>query len=153
ATSLKLGALAVTIDPDSSTHLTFEIPDSAVTGALTITTPSGTFTTAAKLGVRPTIASFAPGSGTVGTTVTLTGKTFVAVASVKFAGASAGFTVVGPTTLKATVPGGAVSGPITVTNAGGTTASDDGFTVAPGLTSISPTSGSVGKTVTLTGTG
>jgi hypothetical protein len=50
------------------------------------------------------------------------------------------------------VPATAVSGPITVTNAGGSTNSDD-FAVTPVITSFTPASGAVGATVTLKGTG
>ena len=53
----------------------------------------------------------------------------------------------------ATVPSAAVSGPITVANAGGSTASD-AFVVAPKVTGFSPASGVAGSTlVTIGGTG
>lgn len=57
--------------------------------------------------------------------------------------------------LAATVPSDATSGPVSVTNAGGTATSTGNFTVipAPTLTAFTPTSGTVGRSVVLSGTG
>ena len=52
-----------------------------------------------------------------------------------------------------TVNGSALSGPVTVTNAGGSTASVDSFSVLPKITGFSPTSGGVGTLVTINGSG
>ena len=52
-----------------------------------------------------------------------------------------------------TVNGSALSGPVTVTNAGGSTASVDSFSVLPKITGFSPTSGGVGTFVTINGSG
>ena len=157
-TAAKLGSTPVVWSPTSPTHATFVVPDAAVTGKITLTSLAGTFTTATVLGVRPTIASPpSPASGVVGTVVTLSGKTFGGTSSVKFAGwtgpVSASFTVLGPTTLRTKVPSAAITGPITVTNAGGSTPSGS-FTVSPKLTSFSPSSGAAGSTVvTVAGSG
>jgi hypothetical protein len=109
----------------------------------------------------PTIASFNPTSGPVGTTVTITGTNFESpsVTNVKFDGSNAGtFTVVNDTTITATVPSNGTDGPIKVRNADGTATSATDFNVttsssnAPTITSFSPTSGSPGTLVTIKGT-
>jgi streptogramin lyase len=109
----------------------------------------------------PTISSFTPTSGAVGTEVTLTGTGLSTVFSATIGGVGvleAGF--LSDTQLILLVPSGALSGPITVTNPNGTATSATSFTVtgggnpsAPTISSFTPTSGAVGTEVTLTGTG
>jgi hypothetical protein len=103
----------------------------------------------------PTISSFTPGSGWPGTSVTVAGSGFVGTTAVSFNGAAAAFTVNSGSQLTATVPAGAVTGPISVTTAGGTTTSTSSFAVtsqpAPGITGVSPSSGAVGSSVTISG--
>jgi subtilisin-like proprotein convertase family protein len=76
-----------------------------------------------------TITSFAPTSGVPGTPVTITGTSFGAATSVTFGGVVAPFTVNSQTQITATVPDGAVSGPIAVVTTGGTAVSATSFTV------------------------
>ncbi|MDX1905123.1 MAG: BspA family leucine-rich repeat surface protein [Thermonemataceae bacterium] len=67
----------------------------------------------------PSITSFSPTSGTVGTTVTITGTNFDATPAnniVYFGGVKANVTAATSTQLTVTVPAGAVYAPITVTN-------------------------------------
>ena len=62
------------------------------------------------------------------------------------------FKLTSPTTLTAVVPAGAVTGPMTVTNAGGASPPSAPVTIAPKATAIAPASGPVGTLVTITGT-
>jgi len=103
----------------------------------------------------PTIASFNPTSGAVGTSVTITGTNFTGATSVKFNGATATFTVSDASHIATSVPNGAISGTVSVTTTSGTATSTGSFTVSVPLsiTSFSPTSGAVGTSVTVTGTG
>ena len=73
--------------------------------------------------VVPTITSFTPTTGGIGTPVTITGTGFTGVFSVKFNGVSAGFTILTDTHLTATVPNGATTGLVSVTTASGTATS------------------------------
>jgi IPT/TIG domain len=113
----------------------------------------------------PTIISFAPTSGPVGTSVTITGTGFTVpdITKVTFGANTA--TPVDQTTVivdsstqvRAAVPTGALTGKLTVTNTDGTSAQSSGtFTVTaasvPTITSFAPTSGPVGTSVTITGT-
>jgi hypothetical protein len=114
--------------------------------------------TLAPVAPAPAIASFAPASGPVGATLTVTGSNFTGASAVTLNGvAITGFTVVNATTLTFTVPAGATSGLVAVTTAGGTATSATAFTVtvpvpAPTIASFTPTTGGVGTTVTITGT-
>jgi uncharacterized repeat protein (TIGR03803 family) len=76
-----------------------------------------------------TIASFSPRSGGVGSTVMIRGNHLIGATSVSFNGVSASFKVLNREFISTVVPNGATSGPITVTNAGGTTASSKSFVV------------------------
>ena len=119
------------------------------TGSATSTTATLTVASSA-----PSVSSFSPSSGTVGTTVTITGANFSGATGVRFNGVTAsGFTVVSTTQITATVPAGATTGKISVTTPGGTATSSSSFTVvsAPAISSFTPTSGGVGTAVTLTG--
>ncbi len=105
----------------------------------------------------PTIASFTPGSGPPGTSVTITGTGFSGATAVTFNGVSATFTADSDTQVTAVVPAGATSGPIAVTTPGGTGTSSTSFSVtapaAPHISSFSPTSGPSGTSVTISGSG
>lgn len=78
----------------------------------------------------PTISDVSPLSGTAGTAVTITGTNFGATPAVRFNGTISGSTV-NPegTSISTTVPGGAATGNVTVTTAGGVATSVEPFTV------------------------
>jgi hypothetical protein len=103
----------------------------------------------------PTISDFSPTSGAVGTEVTIQGSSFATASAVAFNGTPAAFLVDGDSQLRATVPAGASSGSISVTNAAGTATSAASFTVIPPpvITGFTPTSGQVGAEVTVQGSG
>ena len=90
-----------------------------------------TATTNINPGSAPTITGFTPTSGPAGTTVTISGSNFFSSAFVKFNGLSSTFTVNNNGSITATVPGGATTGPIAITNSVGTTTSGSSFTVTP----------------------
>jgi hypothetical protein len=78
---------------------------------------------------RPELVIFNPSRGKVGTHVAIHGSHFVGTTAVTFNGVSATFKVLNTGYILATVPQGATTGPISVTNPGGTTASKRDFTV------------------------
>jgi hypothetical protein len=80
---------------------------------------------------QATITGFSPTSGVVGTSVTISGTGFAGATAVTFNGVSAAFTVDSATRIRATVPGGATTGPIAVTAPGGIATSGAVFTVLP----------------------
>ena len=104
----------------------------------------------------PTITTFTPTGGQVGTVVTVLGSNFTGATQVSFNGTAAtAFTVNSATQLTATVPAGATTGPVAVVAPTGTATSATPFTVGPPpvITSFTPGTGYVGSSVVLTGTG
>ncbi len=77
----------------------------------------------------PVITDFSPGSGAVGSSVTITGVNFSAVSDVTFNGVSAPYTVNSAVQITATVPINSVPGPLSVTTPTGTAVSSNNFTV------------------------
>jgi len=114
--------------------------------------------TYSKGGPPPTVTSFTPTSGPVGTAVDIQGTNFTGTTAVKFNGAAdPSFVVNSSTDISAHVPSGATTGKISVTTSNGTGTSSGSFTVtssggAPTITSFSPTSGRAGRYVTIYGT-
>ena len=77
----------------------------------------------------PTITSFTPASGPIGTVVTLTGTGFTGATAVTFNGVTAAHSMVSDTQITATVPAGTTTGPVRVTTPGGTATSAANFEV------------------------
>jgi hypothetical protein len=106
----------------------------------------------------PTVTSFTPTSGPVGTSVTISGTAFSGATAVRFNGTAAGYVVNSATQVTATVPAGATSGAISVTTPAGIGTSTTSYSITtvptkPAVTKLSPTSGKRGITVTVTGRG
>ncbi|MBL0164803.1 MAG: IPT/TIG domain-containing protein [Xanthomonadales bacterium] len=106
----------------------------------------------------PTITSFWPPSGLVGSTVSITGTNFdinIGNDIVAFNGVPAVITFVTATRLVVVVPSAATSGPIQVTVDGRSVQSTSNFTVTepppPTITSFSPGTGIYGAPVTIYG--
>jgi uncharacterized repeat protein (TIGR03803 family) len=123
------GTKATTIVLSGTTYITATVPAGALTGSVTVTTGSTTLTSTKTFKVLPTITSFTPSSGPVGTSVTITGTGLKQTTKVTFSGKSASFTVVSDTEVTATVPTGATTGKIIVTTKGGSVTSATSFTV------------------------
>ncbi|HEX8658969.1 MAG TPA: FG-GAP-like repeat-containing protein [Hymenobacter sp.] len=157
----------------SSTQLTALVPASALATAgsypVTVTnpTPAGGLSAPATFVVTapqlPTLSSFSPSSGPVGTILTLTGTNLARTSAITFTGlgantVSSGFTpnAAGTQLMGVVVPAGAQTGPIRLTTPGGTATSATSFTVtnagAPGITRFAPTSAVAGTSVVVTGT-
>jgi hypothetical protein len=117
---------------NSSTEIEVEVPVGATNGFITVTTPEGTATSTEIFTVLgpPTITSFSPIAGSVGSLVLIKGTHFNGVGSVTFNGVEAtNFFENSDTELEVEVPVGATTGLLTVTTAEGTATSADVFTV------------------------
>jgi hypothetical protein len=133
------------------------VPAAAATGKLKVVSEGGEALSTTDFVVEgaPVISSFTPASGTIGTPVTISGDHFLADAKVKFGSTSATTTFVSESQLKATVPAGAVTGPVSVETSAGTGSSSNMFLVvaAPSIGGFSPAKGVAGVTkITITGT-
>jgi hypothetical protein len=136
------GATDAVINSATATEIKCVVPADATTGPIDVftwfggangTTVTSTQTFTVTASTVPTITSFTPSFGPVGTSVVITGTLFATTAAnntVKFNGTTAATpTSVSATSLTVVVPAGATSGPITVTTAGGTGTSLSNFTV------------------------
>ena len=127
----ELGRLIAEIDPASdTTRYTYD----AAGNLLSVTRSSS---------AQVSVISFFPDHGGVGDTVTVFGSGFIpdpAQNAVSFAGTTATVASASATSLVTNVPAGAVTGPITVTNANGSATSARAFTVIfpPAITAVSP---------------
>ncbi|PTL79262.1 IPT/TIG domain-containing protein [Vitiosangium sp. GDMCC 1.1324] len=159
ATDVRLGNTSLTVTPKSDTQLTVAIPTGTLSGTFRVDAPGGRATSGSTFSVQssgsPSLSSFSPSTGWVGTSVTLTGSNFTGTTEVSFNGTPAtNFSLSGDSYLYVNVPSGATSGPLRVVNTKGQVGSPP-FTVmaTPTLTGFSPASGAVGTVVTLTGSG
>jgi YD repeat-containing protein len=107
------------------------------------------------------VLTFSPGSGAVGSAVTIYGTAFSSTPSldtVKFNGTTATVTSATVTSLVVTVPSGATTGTISVTTSAGTATSSASFTVTtsgagqPTISSFTPSIGTPGTSVSISGT-
>ncbi len=162
------GTSAVTFGATAATNVTV-ISDTSITvnvGAgtamggetITVTAPGGSTPSSSQFTVvlpPPVVSSFSPGSGPVGTVVTITGSGLTGATAVMFGSLQAStFTVNSDTGITATVPVGATTGTISITTAGGT-AIGTAFTVIPPpvITAVAPAQGDVGTAVAISGSG
>ncbi len=129
ATDVKFNGVSATFGVVNNTTITSSIPANAMSGPISVTTPGGTTSTDQNFFIKPGVISFTPGSGVVGTLVTITGTSFTNVLAVRFNGVDATFFALNNTQLSATVPTNATTGPISVVAPGGTGVSAASFIV------------------------
>lgn len=129
-TGVTFGTQAATYTVKSDTFLIAKPVAGSTTAQITVKEPSGNLLTFQKFKIVPSITTFSPPSGPVGTEVTITGMSLSQAASVRFGGVPATtFTVNSNTEVTATVPTGAVTGKISIVTPGGTATSATVFTV------------------------
>src|SRR5207253_7683896 len=104
--------------------------------------------------ILPNVTSISPASGVIGATVMVNGSGFVnGSTDVKFNGfSSTSVTFVSPILMRAVVPVGASSGQVSLTTPAGT-ATGPNFTINASITSFTPTSGTGGASIQITGSG
>lgn len=137
AANVTFNGTAASFTINSDTKITATVPTGATSGTIAVIAAGGIVTSSTSFTVTgsaqpPTISSFSPASGPVGTNVSITGANFTSASAVKFNGTSASFTVNSSTSITATVPSGATTGTISVITLGGTGTSSSSFTVTSG---------------------
>jgi Subtilase family len=133
ATAVQFNGQAATFTVNSATQITATVPNGATNGPISVTTPDGTAISSTNFTVTipaPSVASFSPSSGPVGTSVVINGTNFTGATVVKFNGLAATFTVNSDTQITTTVPIGAATGSISVVTSSGTATSTGSFSVA-----------------------
>jgi IPT/TIG domain len=153
ATAVKFNGKTATFTVDSAVQIRTTVPSGATNGPISVVTPRGTATSSGSFLVGPSVSSFSPGSGLVGTVVTVNGTNITGATAVSFGGVAAAPTFVSATQVKAAVPVDAHTGQIGVTSPGGTGLSMASFKVLPKVTSFSPGSGAAGDSATIAGSG
>jgi RHS repeat-associated protein len=157
AGTIKFNATTATATTWTSTSIVTTVPSGATTGNVVVTVSSN-----ASNGVSftvvpaPSITSLSATSDPVGTAITITGTNFGSPqgsGTVSFNGTGASVTSWSATSIGVTVPSGATTGNVVVF-ASGVNSNGLNFTVlpTPTITTLSPTSGTVGTLITITGT-
>jgi len=125
------GTEALNFIVDSDTQLRVIIPTGATTGKISVTNPDGEGLSVTDFIVTlpPEIASFTPANALVGTVITVSGNNFAGVSAVAFNGTSASFNFDSNTQIRATLPSGATTGKISITNSAGVGLSATDFVV------------------------
>ncbi|MCX6873712.1 MAG: hypothetical protein NTW21_07875 [Verrucomicrobia bacterium] len=126
------GVIATSFTQTSGSLVTAVVPPGATTGLISVSTLVGTATSPGAFTVTqapPSISSFAPTSGSPGTSVTITGSGFTGAIGVSFNLVAATYNIVSSTQIVAIVPQIASSGAIRVTTPAGTATSASSFTV------------------------
>jgi hypothetical protein len=166
ATAVKFGGnTAGSFAVNSPTQITATSPAGSGTVDVTVTAAGGTSATSSadqfSYVSAPTVTNVNPNTGPAagGTSVTITGTNFLGATAVKFGGNTAGsFAVNSPTQITATSPAGSGTVDVTVTAAGGTSATSSvdqfSYVSAPTVTNVNPNTGPAagGTSVTITGT-
>ena len=131
-TKVSFNGTSATFSVVGDTFLTASVPVGATTGFVSVTTPGGVLKSNRKFLVTPQVLTFSPPSGPVGTIVTIGGNSLTQAQGVGFGDyVPAPFTVNSDTSITATVPTGAQTGPVGVKTPGGIGISSGTFTVTP----------------------
>jgi len=138
----------------SPTSIVATVPSGATSGSVVVTV-SGAASSGFSFTVAPSITSLAPTTGAIGTSVNISGTSFGSsqgTSTVTFNGTATTPTSWGASSITVPVPTGATAGNVVVT-VSGVASNGVGFTVlpTPSITSLSPTSGAVGTSVTIAG--
>jgi len=102
------------------------------------------------VGLKP-LVKLVTWSGKVGVKAEILGQGFTGTTGISFNGVPAQFNNISDTYMTATVPAGALTGPVTVTTFTSSMTGDRGFLVTPQIKSFTPANGVLGTAVTITG--
>ena len=134
---VQFGTVSATVTSATTTELVTRVPETATTGAITVTTPAGAATNSAPFAVMdvgPAIFSANPMIGTVGTPVTIDGTNFdnsIYNNRALFGTARATLNAASSTTISTSVPPSGSSGRISITTPSGTALAKTDFFVPP----------------------
>ncbi len=136
-TNVRFNGVNSSYTVNSNTSISAIVPAGATTGIITVVNGSGTGTSATNFTVQqlPTITTFSPSSGGVGTSVVINGTNFTGATAVTFNGTpAASFVVNSSTQITAVVATGTSTGIVAVTTpSGSANTTGSNFTVISDL--------------------
>src|SRR5712692_8637836 len=152
--TVKFNGTTATVTTWGASSIAVTVPSGATTGSVVVHA-NGVDSNGSSFTVvpAPSISSLSITTGAVGAALTITGSNFGSSqgsGTVTFNGTTATVTTWGASSVGVTVPSGATTGNVVV-NASGVTSNGWAFTVAPSITSLSPTTGAVGAEVAIAG--
>jgi YD repeat-containing protein len=153
SSTLKFNGVTATPTSWSATSIVAPVPSAATTGPVVVTV-NGVGSNGIAFTVKPKIDSLSPASGPVDTSIIINGTTFGATqgsSTVSFNGTTATPSSWNNTSIIVPAPPNALTGPVVVT-VGGQASNGITFTVTPKINNLSPTSGAIGTSVTISGT-
>src|SRR6185437_712584 len=157
--TVAFSGLSASVVSWSDTQVVAIVPTTATTGYVSVTVGGVTSNTSVDFNVPPPqITSISPASGIIGTQVTVTGSGFQATkgtnSSITFNGITATTTSWSDTQIIATVPTNATTGAVKVSVNNIASNQDQVFTLpSPLISGITPSTGPVGTTVQISGSG
>ncbi len=154
-TGVQFNGVPALFTPQNDNTITATVPPGAAPGPLSVTSAAGTSYSALPFSYPyPIVTAVQPAQAEIGVSITLRGKFFTGLTSVRFNGVPAlTFTVPNDSTATVVIPAGATSGRLELTNAAGTSPENYLYRVllAPIITGMDPTDGPPISVVTLAG--
>ena len=129
STEIQFGTVVGTIESVTQTTLKAIVPPDARIGTLAISNPAGITGSLQVFEIQPSLESFHPVAGPVGSTITLTGKGLTEISSVQFGTLPAAFEVRSSTEVAAIVPQNSPAEKITLANPAASVTSIESFLV------------------------
>ncbi len=155
AFEVKFGSTLAQVISNTGLVIKTKVPVGASSGKISITTLAGTALSPQDFVVlgSPLVSSFSPASGLVGTKIILTGINLLTVTTAQIGLVNLKINSKTDTQMEVEVLAGTVTGKISVKSIGSTFSTTDNFIVTgtPQITSFTPTSGTPGSVVTITG--
>lgn len=155
-TGVSFGGTPASFTINNASQITAIVGNGA-SGVITLTTLVGSTSSTQRFSFipPPSILFITPQAGAAGTQVTIIGNNLDSTRAVAFGGVPAqSFTQISPTQVNAVIGAGGATGSVSITTAGGTSASQQAFTFVapPTITFVSPTIGASGTIVNIIGT-
>jgi hypothetical protein len=155
SSSVKFNSRVATPITWSDSSITVAVPIGAATGVVAVTVGGSSTSASFSIVLSPIISGLSPASGTVGSSITITGSNFGSAqvsSTVTFNGVAASPTSWNSGSIIVSVPSGATSGPVVV-NVNGVSSNGAQFIVPRNLqiTGLSQTAGAVGAVITISG--
>jgi len=102
----------------SDTQILLQVPNDAISGAITVTGTYGTATSPQAFAVTPDIVTIHPTSGHINQSVAITGSGFTGATAVTLGVLELQYTINGPNLITVTIPASAATGELVVTASG-----------------------------------